>query len=138
LLILSKNNDTGKKQEKKYSSGNEGTILDNIELIFSSSLLEGSIKTPDLVSITVDRERFLKNLYELKQSKFSFNSMVAIPGASDNHKIKYFFQVQDARDMEILVIIGVDLEKSEKMGSIRDIFPAAGSFEEELEAYGVF
>jgi Ni,Fe-hydrogenase III component G len=134
---LKEDNATKIIEERDRKKENNGTILDEFESFFSTSLIEGSLKTPTVASVTVEKKGFLSNLSKLKQIGYKFSGMLALPDNIGSHRIKYFLTIDVEDDMEILVVIGVDLDSNEEMDSIKDIFPAGIFFERELKARGV-
>ncbi|MFW9992408.1 MAG: NADH-quinone oxidoreductase subunit C, partial [Candidatus Odinarchaeota archaeon] len=106
--------------------------------IFSSSLTEGSMRTPALVSVTVERKNFIENLLKLKHTtRVKFSGVLAVPGISEGKKLVYFFNINKEQDMEILAVFNVFLDENEEMDSISGVFPTSVFFERELEAYGI-
>ncbi|MHA1169508.1 MAG: hypothetical protein ACTSRU_16905 [Candidatus Hodarchaeales archaeon] len=112
------------------SDNSGGTLLDELDSLLHEGLIDGLVKTPTLITATINEESFFTQLNALKQKGFQFTGIIGVPSSKDFQELKYFFTVN--RDMEILVVLSIIVDQGKKIRSITDVYPSALFFEERI------
>ena len=130
VLILNEGINNGSKKNEWIIDSSDGTLLDDLDSLLGDGLVEGLVKTPTLVTVTVTGESFYSILNHLKRNGFQFTGIIKMPLINDRQEIKYFFTVK--RDMEILIAFSIFLENSSDIKTITGVYPSAGYFEDRI------
>jgi len=130
ILIMGENSNEETSDINSLSDNSGGTLLDELDSLLHEGLIDGLVKTPTLITATINEESFFTQLNALKQKGFQFTGIIGVPSSKDFQELKYFFTVN--RDMEILVVLSIIVDQGKKIRSITDVYPSALFFEERI------